>query len=567
MRSKSFPGNALLVGLMLGGAFCLAVGCPEPSAPEPFAGPPPKKTFQDDEETDGSPADGAAKDGGDPRQDQPQDKQPAVEPPMIDGGTNQHPAGDDQRVLFKDWPQPQAALFITGRQHGYIEPCGCVGLENQKGGLARRHALARHLSDKGWKLAKLDVGNQIGRFGVQPAIKFGHAVQGLKAIEYDAVGFGPDDLRLGFDLVPTLGEAPEMFVSANVVVFDAGLADRLRIIEVGGKKIGVTSILGDEYQDKLAVDGLTFKPSDEALAEVVPELEKANCDLVVLLAYSTIDDSKRLAQQFPIFDVVVTAGGAGEPNLVPEKIADTNAILVQVGTKGMYVGVIGMFDGEPRLRYERVPLEHRLTFDKDGLTDIKDSPEMLELLKTYQEHLKSAGLDGLGLTPVAHPSGNTFVGSRTCKECHEKQFNDWHDGVDGFPGYHAHATTSLIESERSIKIPRHYDPECLSCHVTGWNPQKYFPYESGYLEEKQTLLHGNGCENCHGPASEHVKLATMLRDKTIELTAKEIEAKIRRPVRLTIDEAQENKCVECHDLDNSPDFDFDDYWERIQHYN
>jgi len=52
--------------------------------------------------------------------------------------------------------------------------------------------------------------------------------------------------------------------------------------------------------------------------------------------------------------------------------------------------------------------------------------------------------------------------------------------------------------------PRHFDPECLSCHVTGWEPQKYFPYESGIENLKETPdLVGNGCENCHGPADSH----------------------------------------------------------------
>ena len=37
--------------------------------------------------------------------------------------------------LFEGWAQPQAVLLLTGRQHGYIEPCGCTGLANQKGGL------------------------------------------------------------------------------------------------------------------------------------------------------------------------------------------------------------------------------------------------------------------------------------------------------------------------------------------------------------------------------------------------------------------------------------------------
>src|SRR5438067_1018287 len=49
--------------------------------------------------------------------------------------------------LFRDWPKPTVALVITGQQLGYIEPCGCSGLENQKGGLARRHTFIKQLSE------------------------------------------------------------------------------------------------------------------------------------------------------------------------------------------------------------------------------------------------------------------------------------------------------------------------------------------------------------------------------------------------------------------------------------
>ena len=42
---------------------------------------------------------------------------------------------------------------------------------------------------------------------------------------------------------------------------------------------------------------------------------------------------------------------------------------------------------------------------------------------------------------------------------------------------HYHATDTLVK----LDPPRHFDPECLSCHVTGWNPQEYFPYATGYM--------------------------------------------------------------------------------------
>ena len=43
--------------------------------------------------------------------------------------------------IFVDWPQrAELALVITGRHEGYLEPCGCAGLDKMKGGMGRRHA-------------------------------------------------------------------------------------------------------------------------------------------------------------------------------------------------------------------------------------------------------------------------------------------------------------------------------------------------------------------------------------------------------------------------------------------
>ena len=37
----------------------------------------------------------------------------------------------------------------------------------------------------------------------------------------------------------------------------------------------------------------------------------------------------------------------------------------------------------------------------------------------------------------------------------------------------------------------------LSCHVTGWDPQRFHPFVGGYDSQQKTpQLADNGCENC-----------------------------------------------------------------------
>ena len=223
--------------------------------------------------------------------------------------------------------------------------------------------------------------------------------------------------------------------------------------------------------------------------------------------------------------------------------------MIQVGTKGMHVGIVGVFDDPQQpLRYQRVPLDARFV----------DSREMLELLASYQQQLEQLGLEGLGIRAIPHPSGNTYVGSEACKECHLEDYEIWAKTP------HSWALQSLIEPGERSEIPRHFDPECIACHVVGWNPHSYFPYQSGYLGVEATpKMQGVGCECCHGPGSEHVAA----EEGDIEVFGEEMD-RIRADVALKLDQARD-KCMECHDLDNSPDFHvkgaFEEYWEHIKH--
>ncbi|MEZ6074254.1 MAG: cytochrome c family protein [Pirellulaceae bacterium] len=181
---------------------------------------------------------------------------------------------------------------------------------------------------------------------------------------------------------------------------------------------------------------------------------------------------------------------------------------------------------------------------------------MLEEFARYQQRLADAGFEGLGLTFTAHPTGRTFVGSEACGDCHSTAFEIWQETP------HFHATTSIVEPDNDRGgIPRHHDPECISCHATGWNPQKYYPYETGFISPEETpLMNGSGCENCHGPGSEHV--AAELGE--IDVTSDRLK-ELQQQMILPLDKARD-KCLECHDLDNSPDFHFDEYWEQVKHY-
>ena len=453
---------------------------------------------------------------------------------------------------WESWPVPQTVLFVTGNQHGYIEPCGCTGLENQKGGMARRFTLMKQLSDRGWPLVPIDAGNQVRRTGRQSEVKFQTAAAGLAEMNYQAVGFGPDDLRLGVGelIAVAASDDPQKgrFVSANVVLIDPSLMAQSKVIESGGRKIGVTSVLDPASIEGPQSDEIQVGDVNESVSLALTALKNAGSDFNVLMFYGEESAAAKAVQATKGFDLVVVAGGYGEPTYQAEPIEGVNAKMIVTGNKGMYTGLVGLYDEAP-FKYARVALTH----------EFSDAPEMRRLMATYQDQLRSLGLDGLGLKPVAHPSGDKYVGTKACGECHKTAYEIWENSA------HALATEHIVHPGERGDVSRHFDPECISCHVTGWNPQNYYPYDSGYLSlEVSDHLTGNGCENCHGPGARHA--AAERENSGVDEAQRDL---LRLAMQLPLESAKE-RCMECHDLDNSPDFHkdgaFDDYWAEVEHY-
>ena len=469
----------------------------------------------------------------------------------VDFGTHLVGQGGAQQPLFEGWGQPQLVFMLSGRQNGYLEPCGCTGLANQKGGLARRMTLYQDLvNTRKWPVVPLDVGNYVKRYGRQSEIKFQRIVNGLSRMGYRAMGLGPDDLRLpSEELIAAMAASENPFVCANVVVIDEQFTPRTRIVKAGGKTIGITAILGGEEHKKVGDnDEVQFVPAKKALPAVIAELKRAKCDMMILLAHAGLVESRALAKDFPDFHLIVSAGGADEPPFEIEQVTGTKTQLVQVGAKGMYVGVLGMFGGDKPFRYQRVPLDNRF----------EDAPDMLRLLEAYQDQLRQEGFAALGLKPIVKDAGRKFVGSKACADCHSSAWEVFQNTT------HAHATESLVNPPERGGIPRHFDPECVCCHVTGWEPQLVIPFKSGFAGLKETPeLVGNGCENCHGPGSAHVAA----EDGSRAVTDRE-RMSLREAMRLPLAKA-EQKCLECHDIDNSPAFHqegaFKEYWKKVEH--
>ena len=175
----------------------------------------------------------------------------------------------DSTVLFDGWTKPSAVLVFTGRQFGYIEPCGCTGLERQKGGLARRYTFLDSLR-----------GNVIGTClrliqGIKcdglaaSQNKFNLTSELLGQMQYAAVGLGPADLKLPagelFAVAAVDDNDKSMFVSSNVAILDRAFTRRFQLLETPAGTIGLASVISEQWLESLFNDDLIVEETDEAL--------------------------------------------------------------------------------------------------------------------------------------------------------------------------------------------------------------------------------------------------------------------------------------------------------------
>ena len=443
------------------------------------------------------------------------------------------------------WSQtpPAAVLVVSGEQNGYLQPCGCT--DGQLGGLGRRFDLIEKLRARGWPVAAIDLGNLIhdpagSRGGPeQEKIKFDTAVKALAAMKYAAVAVGPEDLKLGIGEV--LGQLinlkTPLFLAANLKPAD-GFEDAVRastIIVAGPVKVGVTAVLDpasfDALLDPEKANSLTIRPAADALAGVTAQLE-ATSDVQVLMVQGSITEAKRLAGLFPAFDLVVSTSQFEDPDERPELLNGGKTTLINVGRKGKYTGVVGLFPGSsPAISFHLQPLDGASFHEAEPMRALVDDnfPAVLKAVRVVENFSRTANL--------AYPEGATYAGAESCQSCHPRTFAKWSSTK------HANAYAALTNPKRN----REFDAECISCHTTG------FGYNTGWVSAAQTpYLKGNQCENCHGPGSLH--------------NAEPDNLEYRQKMVLTSEVADKGGfCIKCHNDDNDPHFTFAARYPPIFH--
>lgn len=481
----------------------------------------------------------------------------------------------DGLPMFAGWEKPEVALLLSGQQHGYLQPCGCS--EPQFGGLVRRYNFLQSLKDKGWPVVAVDLGDIPDlpkRTSPQTLLKYITSMKALKLMDYSAVTFGPTEMSLPLHEAlnsyalnhpepPVLGTNLKTREKA-----DDPFHETVKAWAVGGKgdtpKVGVLALMAPSVEkDVKDPDVKLYRDTRKVLEKALGELKAQQAQLVVLLYQGTVEEARTCARfcadrhkadpDFPAVNAILRLDEEN-PAGVPEMVGDS--MIVGVGHKGRYVGVIGAYRSTKashawQLKYQLVQLgpEWKTPAAREA------GHPIMELIEDYATEVKQGKfLDQY--RQKKHPvqlafKGADYVGSDDCKGCHADAWKKWKESRH----FHAYKTLENATNPRH----RQYDGECVVCHVVG------FGIEGGFKNETKTPhLKNVGCESCHGPCSEHVANTKNMEVRWAINPYKarpneSAQARVRRMNQIDM------FCQSCHDIDNDVHWQFQPKWDKIIH--
>jgi hypothetical protein len=450
-------------------------------------------------------------------------------------------------LLFPDWPEtpkPELVIALTGEMNGYLRPCGCS--EGQSGGLARRAGLLSFLRDMlKFNVLAVDLGDVVGGKPKLEEMRFDAARKGLARLGYKVVALGRQDLTIPLlTLAQKLANETDGLktVLGNIKAADkdmqdilAGTSKPIEIIEIGGNKVAVGSLMDPEFV-KGDNSEIKLDPVDAASTAMLKAASDAKAEVKVLLAYMTKEKAIDFAKKNQGWDVMLTRSNGDDAHAQLDQHREGETLIVQAGRKGKWTGIVGYWP-EAKFKYRYAVVEANPSFDEDKSVE-----------EIYNGFVKQIADSDVLTTwsKLPHSNGDQYVGAETCGKCHTKAYKKWREEVDSTHGKghgHSFAFESLKKDKAKYQTS---NPECLECHTTGFN------FRTGFVSEtKSPTLLGNQCENCHGPGKRH--------------SENKDDLALRKQMKQSQLEIENKTCRGCHDLDNSPNFKFEKYWPKVAH--
>jgi hypothetical protein len=563
----------------------------------------------------------------------------------------QETSQNDQEPDYRQWQKPLVALVLSGQMHGFVDPCGCSF--PQYGGLTRRFNFIQSLTtgagtlkNEKWDVVGIDLGELPGLKGIhkQNLLKYELSIRALGAMNYRAIGIGRDEILspLGEALAQIENDKKPFPRPINLSLAHTAPKEKYHDLNVRSfeiiadttPKIGVISMMGPDLRDELKPLE-KFVSTDKGLPKALQAFADADVKIGIILhhEYPVVDkklapgietelaiekkrrelavkaaeycaEARKKNKKIPEIHLMMVLTEQGEPSAIMRPLGPGSTQLIEIGHKGKYVGVLGVYAAGKsyRLQYQMV----RMGPEWETKKGEEKNNAVITLMEKHNQELKREDMLAKAarsphynqiMPPNMGGLKATYVGSERCADCHSDAAKVW------LKTPHSEATETL----EKLKHPsgRQYDPECMMCHTTG------FKHPGGYNDLVTNLanwpakpeqapnakkikahndnLRGVSCESCHGPGSLHVKnpmdatLYALINPYRVEKEERDLEDKEKQKVitpveqkrlselfnKRTIDMGR-NLCTKCHDGENDvnwgqPGKDTPDKWKKLIH--
>lgn len=531
------------------------------------------------------------------------DKVPAAEPAKPEVTINKDAVPKDGSVQPMDVGPKSAALMMTTGFKGYTEPCGCT-LDVMLGGLDRVLGYVEQAKPLYTATLVVDGGDMLFEEAEQDKnfVKLNKGKARLVMQAHKRMGTaytvpGAKDMALGSafykEMIGVGGMTP---LGANIRLDNQALKPHV-LATLGEQRIGLIGA-GDASVYE-GIEGIEATAAADAVRASVKALASQKPQAYVVLFHGEAAAARQLLKDVPQLDFVLVGLNPRETDQ-SDKIA--NGYTLEPYDQGRYLGILKLYPKPGSDNYvsaklgsktEVKTIEEQIEYVEQTIKSLppaapgQESPllkkmrERLASLVKEQRRLKVAKIEvpedkssfiwrsvpmepGLPVNakmaaersafnkaskadipdipiPKPKPGQAFYVGTEQCATCHIDAANFWKKTN------HAHAFETLVKRDKE------YDPTCVGCHQVGY--EKPGGSVVGKWTDTATLagnpitkdLRNVGCENCHGPGSNH------------------IESIMKGQGKADIDRAStQTTCMSsCHVPEHSPKFNYSVYREQI----
>lgn len=388
--------------------------------------------------------------------------------------------------------------------------------------MARRAAYLDEVWNTGRPVLSLDAGGLFGKRTRMEREQTRFLCEVCSEFGLDAIGLGMTDLNYGVDFLREMMDTYGLpFTSANTRLAETGelLLPEYLLIERGGVTFGIAAVMDPDVPiSTMAAKEVPLQVDDPVatLRRVLPRMREAGAQTVIVIAHLGDRKAEQLIHDVRGIDICL-AGNSRRPYRTERLVDDT--AFIAASYEGRYIG---------RLDVDVHPETGKLQAFQVSVTELGDGspedPAMLERVEAFKVKLEEFRMAARGpYQPTKGSDKEAFLSDRECRKCHMDVWEKLRESP------HQAAFTTLARKGQA------QSPECLVCHTTG------YLYKGGYDDRPPAnRLKNVQCEACHGYGTEHARDGEWV-------------AKARA------------SCVECHDAENSPEFDYETYWAKIAH--